>query len=99
VFPNFVIPYFLRARVSASGHPIFNNLWIIEGAKEQWAVENKKGPGARATEEDLAPFIRGGKVLPVVGETYSINPIGIPATAKAPIRVGNYPPGATITLP
>jgi len=93
------IPNFVKARGSAQQNAVFNNLRIIEGAKNQWTLENRKREGDRVTEEDLAPYIRGGKIHPVVGETYSINGVGTPATATAPIQVGNFPAGATIKAP
>jgi len=93
------IPNFVKARSTAQQNAVFNNLRIIEGAKNQWTLENRKRDGDRVTEEDLAPYIRGGKIRPVAGETYSINAVGTPATAKAPVRVGNFPPGAAIKAP
>jgi len=39
------IPNFVKARENAQLNSIFNNLRIIEGAKDQWALENKKGTG------------------------------------------------------
>src|SRR5438876_4660062 len=38
------IPNFTRARESAPANSILNNLRILEGAKDQWALENKKSP-------------------------------------------------------
>ena len=42
------IPNFVKARENAQLNSIFNNLRIIEGAKDQWALENKKGTAASA---------------------------------------------------
>ena len=39
------IPNFVKARENAQLNSIFNNLRILEGAKDQWALENKKGTG------------------------------------------------------
>jgi len=91
------IPNFVKARSTAQRNTVINNLRIIEGAKDQWAIENRKSDGAGVTERDLETYIRGGRVRPIVGETYSINPVGQPATAKAPVRLGEYPAGAAIT--
>jgi len=49
------------------------------------------------TEEDLAPFLHEGKMVrPVAGETYSINPVGEPATATLSRRISNEPAGSMI---
>ena len=39
------IPNFVKARENAQLNSIINNLRIVEGAKDQWALENKKGTG------------------------------------------------------
>src|SRR2546425_8620416 len=39
------IPNFVKARETAQLNSIVNNLRIIEGAKDQWALEQKKGTG------------------------------------------------------
>src|SRR5437588_12583910 len=39
------IPNFVKARETAQLNSIFNNLRIIEGAKDQWALESKNGTG------------------------------------------------------
>ena len=61
------IPNFVKARENAQLNSIFNNLRIIEGAKDQWALENKKGVGDTVTETDLLPYLKDntmpGKVV------------------------------------
>jgi prepilin-type N-terminal cleavage/methylation domain-containing protein len=94
------IPNFVRAREQAQLQSIVNNLRIIEGAKDQWALENKEGTGATATTDDLKAYMQNGKwVTPVVKETYAVNVIGTPATASATVPLGTYAAGATISLP
>jgi hypothetical protein len=55
------------------------NLRMIEGAKEQWALENKKTTGASTTGADIAiaAFIRGG-MIPVCpgGGAYTLGRVG-----------------------
>ena len=93
------IPNFVKARENAQLNSIFNNLRIIEGAKDQWALENKKGTGdAVASVTTVSDYLKGGTVKPVVGETYEPQEIGSPAKATLPgtIRLGTYGLGAVI---
>ncbi len=74
------------------------HLRIIEGAKEQGALGNKKDAGAAPTSSDPAPNFKGN-VIPgsAAGETYRINPVGTPASAKSARDVGVYQAGAVST--
>ena len=93
-------PNLIKARDNAQINSIISNLRQIESVKEQWALENRQGNGAVPVEADLLPFFRGNHMpTPYVNETYSINPIGTPATAVTQIRLGSYAPGDTISLP
>jgi prepilin-type N-terminal cleavage/methylation domain-containing protein len=75
------IPNFVRARESAQLNSIANNLRVIEGAKDQWSLENRKGTGDPCDMADLSDYIRGGTVNKVVNEVYSAEPVGAPAIA------------------
>src|SRR5206468_12966356 len=71
------IPNVVKARENAQLNSIFNNLRILEGAKDQWALENKKGTGdAVADVNTLSDYLKGGTVKSVVGETYVPQSIG-----------------------
>ena len=50
------IPNCVKARQTAQYKAIVNNLRMIEGAKAQWALENRKPEGTPVTEQDLAQF-------------------------------------------
>ena len=93
------IPNFVKARENAQLNSIFNNLRILEGAKDQWALEQKKGTGEAVTLDDVAEYLRGSTVKPVVGETYNPVAIGTNSTATLPagIKLGTYTGGAVIT--
>src|SRR5437762_2962402 len=72
------IPNFVKARESAQLNSILNNLRIIEGAKDQWALENKKGTGdtvgwTAGSTLGLGDYLKGATVKNVVGETYTID--------------------------
>ena len=71
------IPNFVRARESAQLNSIANNLRILEGAKEQYALENKQPTTAAAPEGVIIPYLKGGVMIqPVVGETYTFGTVG-----------------------
>ena len=55
---------------------IFNHLRMIDGAKEWWALQNKKPNGSQPTEADLAGLIKNGFPTPPLPGRYVINPIG-----------------------
>src|SRR5258708_7570432 len=95
------IPNFVRARESAQLNSILNNLRIIEGAKDQWALENKQGTGATvdwsSTTQGIGGYLKGATVKLVVGETYTRNAVGTNATAAATVKLGTYGPSSVIT--
>ena len=88
------IPNFVKARENAQLNSILNNLRIIDGAKDQWALENKKGTGDTAdwttTTTGIGGYLKGATVKNVVGETYNQNAIGTAATATSPVQLGTY---------
>lgn len=49
------VPNFLRARESSRTRSCIANLRQIEAAKEQWAMDNKKGATDTPAQADLAP--------------------------------------------
>ena len=68
-----VIPNFIAARLSRASNACVNNLRQIEGAKEQWAVENNKQPNEIPTVANLSPYFKDDK-FPICpsGGTYII---------------------------
>ncbi len=88
------IPLFVKARDTAQLNGIYNNLRIIEAAKDQWALENKQGAGATTTwlsdTTGIGLYLKGGTVTLVVGETYDLNVVGTNATATATVRLGTF---------
>ncbi len=68
------IPNFVKARATAQKNACINNLRQIDGAKQQWALENKKTADNVPTRKDLLPYLRDHK-FPVcpAGGTYTIN--------------------------
>ena len=92
------IPNFVKAREQAQLNSIFNNLRIIEGAKDQWALENKKGTGDTVTTVSvISDYLKGGTVKSVVNETYEPLNVGSPAqTTVLTVKLGTYSVGQRI---
>ena len=91
------IPNFVRARESAQLHLICNNLHAIEVAKDQYAMEKKKGNGQQTKWVDLSNYLKGATIHPVVRETYTLNKVGTAASARIRVKLGTYKAGSTIT--
>lgn len=71
------IPNLVRARKQAQQTACIANLRAIEGAKETWALENKKGGQDTPTEADLVgpdKAIRDKPQCPA-GGTYDFRPL------------------------
>jgi Tfp pilus assembly protein PilV len=62
-----------------------NNLRLIDGAKQQWALEHQKPPGALLTAADLTPYVKSN-ALPVcpAGGVYTLNPVGLAPICNIP---------------
>jgi type II secretory pathway pseudopilin PulG len=79
------IPNFVRARNMAQMNACINNLRQIEGAKQQWALENKKEKTDTPTESEVVVYLKNGR-LPIcpVGGAYTINAMDKDPTCSAP---------------
>jgi prepilin-type N-terminal cleavage/methylation domain-containing protein len=96
------VPNFARARDTSRLNMIYSNLRSLEGAKDQWAVENNVAAGSSVTNLGvLTGYFRGGELRDVMHETYVPNPIGTKSEADLPAgaSLGPFGPGAAITLP
>src|SRR5262249_33342679 len=69
------LPNFSKARTTSARNAIINNLRQIDGAKQQWALENHKSANDEPTMKDLVPYLRGG-LPPVAGEKYVVGKVG-----------------------
>jgi prepilin-type N-terminal cleavage/methylation domain-containing protein len=52
------IPNFVRARNTAQKNTCINNLRQIDGAKQQWALENKKSDADSPGQTDVQVYIK-----------------------------------------
>jgi TolA-binding protein len=71
------------ARVQALA--CIDSLWLLNAAKQQWALENKKTPNTVPTAQDLAPYFKDG-VVPTcpAGGTYTLNAVSTAPTCSIP---------------
>ena len=54
------IPNFVRARTTSQKNACINNLRQIDGAKQQWALENKASSTATPGPTDIQPYLGRG---------------------------------------
>jgi len=55
------IPNFVKARETARKNTCINNLRLLDGAKQTWALENNSAPTSTPGEKSVAPYLgRGG---------------------------------------
>ena len=70
------------ARRVASRNACINNLRMIDGAKEQWALEKKKAEDEPVEPSEIAELIRGGLPRCPEGGSYALGNVGAPPTCS-----------------
>jgi hypothetical protein len=72
------IPNFVKARNTAQMNMCIMNLRQIEGAKQQWALENKKEPTDTPTAQELDKYLHTSftTLKCPAGGVYTINAVG-----------------------
>jgi prepilin-type N-terminal cleavage/methylation domain-containing protein len=65
------LPNAVHARTISQGKACINNLRQIDGAIQQWAMENKQTANAPVTEADVTPYLKRSVVCPSGGTTFS----------------------------
>jgi hypothetical protein len=85
------IPNFTHARATSQENACINNLRLIDAAKQQWALENKKGNSDTPTMQDLQVYLGHGPKgeFPVCpkGGVYTIGAVGEKPTCNIPGHV------------
>ncbi|HVM46932.1 MAG TPA: type II secretion system protein [Candidatus Acidoferrum sp.] len=80
------IPNFVRARTQSQKNACINNLRQIDGAVQQWALENKAAPTASPGFTDISSYLKNSVVCPEGGTTfansYQINGVTNKPTCK-----------------
>ena len=75
------IPNFVKARATAQKNACIANLKQIDGAAQQWALENKKSSTDTLTLQNAADFLKGS-TAPVcpAGGTYAVTTVNASPT-------------------
>jgi hypothetical protein len=85
------IPNFVKARTTSQQNACINNLRLIDAAKQQWALENKKQSTDKPAVSDIQRFLGRGAQgeMPVcpAGGVYTIGAVGELPTCSIPGHV------------
>jgi prepilin-type N-terminal cleavage/methylation domain-containing protein len=65
------IPNFVRARTQSQKNACINNLRQIDGAVQQWALENKKAASATVTFANIQDYLKNSVMCPAGGTTFA----------------------------
>jgi prepilin-type N-terminal cleavage/methylation domain-containing protein len=63
------IPNYVKARGNSQKNACIDNLRQVDGAVQQWALENKKAPNAPVTLNDVKPYMRNTVTCQAGGTT------------------------------
>lgn len=89
---SIAVPGFLRARKRAQATRILNDLRILDGSIDLYAIENNKASGANPTLADLKAYLKKGTALyntgyDILGAAYGPFTVDslpkVPASSKA----------------
>lgn len=73
------IPNFVRARQTSQKNACINNLRQIDGACQQWALENKKAADSTVTFGDISGYLKNEVTCPAggltFGDSYTLNTV------------------------
>ena len=69
------IPSFMRARETSQTNTCINNLRLVDGAKQQWALENNKTGSDTPAQADIDLYLKVPGVECPLGGTYNINDV------------------------
>jgi Mg-chelatase subunit ChlD len=93
------LPSLSKARTMSQKSAIINNLRLLDSAKQQWALEQRKSPTDVPTMEDLRPYAyrgEGGEMPGGEGQTYVLGAVGQAPTARLKDSRGRE---SIVTLP
>src|SRR5437016_8993354 len=81
------IPNFIKARTTSQMNACINNLRQIDGAIQQWALENKKGPADPVAFTDISTYLKNAVICPAggttFGDSYTIDNVGNKPTCSS----------------
>ena len=64
------IPNFIKARTTSQMNACINNLRQVDGAIQQWALENKKDTAASVGFTDISSYLKNSVICPSGGTTF-----------------------------
>ena len=80
------IPNFVRARATSQKNACINNLRQIDGAIQQWALENKAAASATVTSGNVTPYLgrgaTGGYPTCPAGGSYTVSKCNVAPTCS-----------------
>src|ERR1700747_3234791 len=84
------IPNFVRARTTSQKNACINNLRQIDGAKQQWALENRKLDSDTPLTTDIDPYLKGNTMpnCPANG-AYTLNNVATSPTCNLGATLGH----------
>ena len=90
------IPNFVKARTTSQMNACVNNLRQLDGAIQQWALENKQPAGAAVTLANCQPYLGRGTdgQLPTcpAGYAYKVVDASTKPTCSAPAALSHVLP-------
>lgn len=81
------VPNFVQARTNARRNTCINNLRLIQGAKDQYALENNQSDTVTPGTADLSPYFKSTQIsagLPrePIGGSYTVNAVSANPTCS-----------------
>lgn len=92
------IPNFIKARTTSQKNACINNLRVIDGAKQQWALENNQSAGATPGESAVAKYCGRTSTATTLstagvncpgGGTYTINAVNVKPSCSLGATLGH----------
>lgn len=81
-------PTWVRARTASQTNTCINNLKQIDGAKQEWGLENKAKPDATMLYSDISVYLKRAVICPAGGSaatfssTYMLNDLSTKPTCQ-----------------
>ena len=95
------IPNFVRARTQSQMNACINNLRQIDGAVQQWALENKQSATATVAFTDISSYLKSSVTCPSAGAaatfatSYTLTDVSNKPTCKIITATHVLPPDTT----
>ena len=95
------IPNFVRARTTSQMNACINNLRQIDGAKQQWALENKQQSTVTPNYSSIQPYLKNAVTCPAggssatFGTSYTMNNVATKPQCQIVPTTHMLPPDTT----